>query len=187
MRLLNSLAKAARREVHLAALALGLVVAQPVLQQRGVEGRGTQAVEAEALAGVDHGELAGEGEDGALGGRVGELRGGGTDEGDDGGGVDDGALCLVVAAQGQDGVLAAEPDALDVDVVGEVPDGLGGVDGVVVVGVHDAGVVEDDVEAAPGVEGLDHGLDVSLFGDVAFLESEVSFSCLCVWRMKNEE
>ncbi|KLP05091.1 Uncharacterized protein Y057_13160 [Fusarium fujikuroi] len=59
----------------------------------------------------------------------------------------------------EDGVLAAEPDALDVDVLGEVPDVLGGVDGVVVLGVHDASVVEEDVNAAPGVEGLDHGLD----------------------------
>jgi hypothetical protein len=26
--------------------------------------------------------------------------------------------------------------------------------------VHDAGVVEEDVDAAPGVEGFDHGLDL---------------------------
>jgi hypothetical protein len=35
--------------------------------------------------------------------------------------------------------------------------------------VHDASVVEDDVEPAPGVEVLDAGLDVGLFGDVAAL------------------
>lgn len=175
MSLLNSFTKAARGKVHLTALSLSLVVTQPVLQQRGVERRRTQAIEAESLTSMHHGELTSQSEDGALGGRVGELRGGCADEGDDGGGVDDGSLGLVVAAECEDGVLAAEPDALDVDVVGEVPDGLGGVDGVVVVGVHDAGVVEDDVEAAPAVEGLDHGLDVSLLGDVAFLQMKVSF------------
>jgi hypothetical protein len=36
--------------------------------------------------------------------------------------------------------------------------------------VHDAGVVEEDVEAAPGVQRLDHGLDLALLGDVTFLD-----------------
>lgn len=167
--LLNGLAEAAGGEVHLAAVALGLVVTEPVLEERGVEGRGAQAVEAEALAGVDHGELAGEGKDGALGGRVGELRGSGAHDGDERGRVDDGGARLLVAAQGEDGVLAAVPDTLDVDVLGQVPDGLGSVDGVVVLGVHDAGVVEKNVQTAPSIDGVDNGLNLALLGDVTFL------------------
>lgn len=147
--LLNGLAEATSREVDLAAVTLGLVVTEPVLKKRGVERRRAERVEAEAFASVNHGELTGKSEDGALGGSVGELRGGGAHEGDKGGRVDDGALGLVVAAEGEDGVLAAEPDTLDVDGLGQVPDLLGGVDGVVVAGVHDACVVEHDVHAAP--------------------------------------
>lgn len=187
--LLDGLAETTSREVDLTAEALSLIVAEPVLEKRGaggeissalvrigifegvasfdlLEGGGAEGVEAEALAGVDDGQLAGHGEDGALGGGVGELRGGGADEGDDGGGVDDGGLLLAVAAEGEHGVLAAEPDALDVDVLGQVPDLLGRVDGVGVVGVHDARVVEDDVQAAPGVELLDGRLDRVLGRDV---------------------
>jgi hypothetical protein len=67
-------------------------------------------------------------------------------------------------------VLAAEPDAFDVDGLREVPDFLRGVDGVGVVGVHDAGVVEHYVDAAPGVEVVDEGFDVSFLGDVADLD-----------------
>ena len=74
-----------------------------------------------------------------------------------------------MAAEGEDGVLAAEPDTLDVDVLRQVPDVLGCVDGDVVLGMHDAGVVEHDVEAAPRVDRLDEGLDLGLLGDVAFL------------------
>lgn len=68
--LLDGLAKAARREVDLTAHALGDVIAEPVLEKRSVERCGAQAVEAEAFTGVDNGELAGHGEDGALGGSV---------------------------------------------------------------------------------------------------------------------
>ena len=128
--LLNSLAEATRGEVDLTPVTLGLVVSKPVLEKRSVERCRAESVEAETLAGVDDGELAGHGEHGALGGCVGELGGGGTDERDDGGGVDDAALGLLVLAEGQDGVLAAEPHALDIDVLGQVPDLLGCVDGV---------------------------------------------------------
>jgi hypothetical protein len=134
--LLNSLAETARGEVHLTPVTLGLVVSEPVLEKRSVERRRAESVEAEALAGVDDGELAGHGEDGALGGCVGELGGGGTDERDHGCGVDDAALGLLVLTEGQDGVLAAEPHTLDVDVLGQVPDLLGGVDGIWNVLVH---------------------------------------------------
>lgn len=165
--LLDGLAEPAGGEVDLAAQTLGLVVAEPVLQQRGVEWGRAQAVETVALASVDHGEFTGQREDGALAGGVGELRCGRADEGDDACSVDDTSLGLLVAAEGEHGVLAAIPDALDVDVHGQVPDVLRSADGVVIARVHDARVVEDDIETAGGVDGVDHGLHLSLLGDVA--------------------
>lgn len=108
-----------------------------------------ERVDADAFACVNHGELTRHCEDGALGCGVSDLRGGSAHDGYKGGGVDDGAadvevLGLVggVVAHGDDGVLAAVPDALDVDGLGEVPDLFFGVERVVVGGVHDAGVVE---------------------------------------------
>ena len=38
--------------------------------------------------------------------------------------------------------------------------------------MHDSGVVEHDVHAAPGVESGDGGGDVGFFGDVAYLGGE---------------
>lgn len=43
---------------------------------------------------------------------------GGPDQCDDRGGVDNAAAGLLVLAEGEHGVLAAEPDTFDVDVVG---------------------------------------------------------------------
>jgi hypothetical protein len=48
-----------------------------------------ERVEADALTRVDHGKLAGHGEDGTLRGGVRELRGGGAELGDERGDVDD--------------------------------------------------------------------------------------------------
>ena len=133
---------------------------------RILERRGAQSVEAVSFAGVDHGELAGQRKDSALAGSVGELRGSRADEGDDRGGVDDTALVLAVLAEAEDGKLAAEPHALDVDGLRQVPDLLGCVDCVIVVCVHDTGVVEQDVDAAPAVDVLDHGPYVGLLGNI---------------------
>lgn len=167
MRLLNRLTEPTRGEVDLPPVTLGLIITQPILQERRVQRRRAQAVEAEVLAGVDHGQLPRQGQDGTLGGGVGELRSGASHNGHHGRGVDDGRLGLLVAAEGQHGVFAAEPNTLDVDVHGEIPDLLGGADGVVVLGVHDARVVEDDVQTTGLIEGLDHGLDLGLLGDIA--------------------
>jgi len=46
--------------------------------------------------------------------------------------------------------LAAQEHALGVDFEREVPDRLVGRDGIVVLGVHDAGVVEQHVQPAEG-------------------------------------
>ena len=91
-----------------------------------------------------------------------------------------------MAAEGEDRVLAAVPHPLDVDVVREVPDCFGGVDGVVVlcvsaeeraVGwregylcVHDTGIVEDHIQPSPLIHRLDHGLHLVLFGHIADLQ-----------------
>lgn len=64
-------------------------------------------------------------------------------------------------------MLTPVPNPLRIDIKREVPDFLRGVDGVGVVGVHDPGVVEDDVEAAPGVEVFDCGGYGGLRADVA--------------------
>jgi len=146
--------------VDLTAVALGLVITKPVLKKRSVQRRRAKVVESVTLTGVNHGELTGQSENSALAGSIGKLGCSSTDESDDGGGVDDGSLGLLVTAQRENGMLAAEPDALDVDVLGEVPDVLGGVDSVVILSVHDTGVVEKDVDTTPGVERLDHGLDL---------------------------
>lgn len=47
-----------------------------------------------------------------------------------------------VLPHGEDGVFGSPPDAFDVDLHGQVPDLLFGVQGVVVCGVHDPCVVE---------------------------------------------
>jgi hypothetical protein len=128
--LLDGLTEAAGREVNLTPVTLRLVVSEPVLQERGVQRCRAECVEAEALASVNDGELAGHRENGTLGGCVGELRSGGTNKCDHRCSVDDAALGLLVLAERENGVLAAEPHALDVDVLGQVPDLLGCVDGV---------------------------------------------------------
>jgi hypothetical protein len=128
--------------------------------------RRAQGVEAVTLASVDHGEFASQRKDGALAGGVGKLGGSRANESDDGGGVDDAALLLAVLAEAEDGELAAEPHALDVDGLRQIPDLLGGVDCVIVVRVHNTSVVEQNVDAAPAVDVLDHGLYVGFLGNI---------------------
>lgn len=128
--LLNSLAETAGGEVDLAPVALRLVISEPVLEERSVQRRRAKSVEAEALASVDDGQLTGHGEDSTLRCCVGKLRSSGANKSDNRSGVDDATLGLLVLAKREDGVLATEPHALDVDVLGHVPDLLGCVDGV---------------------------------------------------------
>lgn len=79
---------------------------------------------------MDDSQLPSQGEYGTLTCCVCKLGRGSSHQSNNGSGVDDGALRLLVLAKRQDGVLAAEPHALDVDVVCQIPDFLGGVDGV---------------------------------------------------------
>jgi hypothetical protein len=74
-------------------------------------------------------------------------------------------------------MLAAKPHALDVDRLREIPDLLRRVDSISVVGMHDAGIVEEDIQAAPGVNVLDHSLDVGFFGDIG----DFGIELLGVW------
>ena len=137
-----------------------------------------QRVESEALPGVHHGQFSCQRQNGSLASCVCQLGRGGTDKSDHTGGVDDTRLCLSVLAEAQDCVLAAEPYTLDVDSLCQIPDLLWCVDGVVVVSVHYASVVEDDVQAAPGVDVGDDGLNVRLLGDIALLGLDLDFG---VW------
>lgn len=131
--LLNRLTKAPSWEVHLASVALGLIITQPILKERRVQRRRAKRVEPVALTSMHNSQLPGHGENGTLAGGVGELRSCGSDQCDHGGGVDDRTLGLLVSAKGENGMLGAVPYALDVDVVREVPDLVGGVDGVCIV------------------------------------------------------
>jgi hypothetical protein len=125
-----------------------------------------QRVESESLPSMDNGQLPSHSQYGALARGVGQLRRGTAHQRNHAGGVDDAALGLLVPAQTEHGMLGAVPDALHVDVVRQVPDLLRRVDGIRIVSVHDAGVVEDDISTAPAVLRLDHGLDVGFLGDV---------------------
>lgn len=133
-----------------------------------LQGSGAERIESEAFFCVHNRQLSRHCQHGAFARRVRQLRRRAAHQRDHAGGVDDAADFLAVPPHAEHGVLAAEPDALDVDIVGQIPDLFRGVYGVGVVGVHDAGVVEHDVDAAPGVEVFDHGFDVGFFGHVAF-------------------
>lgn len=124
--LLNGLAEAAAGEVHLTAVTLSLVVAEPVLEKWSavksvsrfilylspslqmlaalevfkslLQRCRAESVESVALASMHNGQLTRHGQDSSLARRVRELRGCGPDKGDDRCSVDDGALGLVVLA-----------------------------------------------------------------------------------------
>lgn len=84
-------------------------------------------------------------------------------------------------------MLAAEPDALDVDGLSQIPDLLGCVDSVCInlvtrmmkegmdkaptsiIGVHDSCVVEHDVDAASSVHVLDQRSNIGLLANIANL------------------
>lgn len=96
-----------------------------------------------------------------------KLRSRGTEESNKRSGVDDATLGLLVAAHAENSVLAAEPNTLDVNALSQIPDLLGGIDSIGVIGMHDACIVKDNVNTTPAILGLDHGLHVSLLGDIA--------------------
>lgn len=70
-------------------------------------------------------------------------------------------------SEAQDSVFGAVPHTLDIDVLCHIPDLLLCTDGISIVGMHDTCVVENDVDTAPGVLGINHSLDIGLLGDIA--------------------
>ena len=124
----SGLAEAPHRDVHQPALALVLVV-QVLGQQRREHRSGAQRVGPQALAGVDDGDLPGHRQHRPLGGRVGDLGGGGPQVGHEAGHVDDGRSRPATGGlvrrhggeHGRDAVLAAQGHARDVDVERQVP------------------------------------------------------------------
>ena len=69
-------------------------------------------------------------------------------------------------------MLTPKPHPLHINIVRQIPDLLGGVDGVGVVAMHDARVVEHDVHASPRVDVGDHGFDIGFLGDVGLVGFE---------------
>ena len=64
-------------------------------------------------------------------------------------------------------ILTPPPHALDINPHGQIPNLLFRLNGVGVLSVHDPGVVEHDIDAAPGIELVNGGGDVGFFADVA--------------------
>lgn len=131
-----------------------------------LQGSGTKRVEAEALSRVDNGHLTRVSQDGALACCVRNLWRGRTNNGDHGRCVDDAALCLAVFPEGSNGMLGAVPHALDVDVHGQVPDIVRTLLRIAILGVHDAGVIEHDIDAAPSINDGYGSLHLVLLGDI---------------------
>ena len=187
--LLDGFAEAAVWEVDFASVALFGIITEPVLQQRRVQRGRAESVEAEAFARVHNGQFTGEGENGAFAGCVSELRRCAADQGDHACCVDDGCPLLAMLAETEDGVLAAEPYAFNVDGVCKVPDLLWRVNGISILRVHDAGIIEENIKTTPRVDlvgsrlafassvvlnqrttyMLDHGLYIGLLGDIGDL------------------
>jgi hypothetical protein len=63
-------------------------------------------------------------------------------------------------------VLAAKPYTLDIDGLREIPDLLWRIDGIIIVGVHYTGIVEENIETAPRIDMLNHSLHVGFLGNI---------------------
>ena len=138
-------------------------------EERRLHGAGAQRIDAHASARELDGELPAQGEDGALRGGVGDLRRRRAGEGHERGDVDDRAAAAL--EQMRDPVLAAEEDALRVDVLHALPRLDLRLEDRGVVRGHDPRVVVEDVDSAValGRRGV-HGLHAVGVGDVHLLE-----------------
>jgi hypothetical protein len=163
--LLNSLTEAACGEVNLAAVALGFVVSEPVLEKGSAVGvsisykfyiglnvlqwRRAQSVESVAISSMHHSQFPRHGQNCALARRVRKLRCGTAYQRYNTCCVNHTRLFLVVFFETQHCVLTPKPHTLDVDCLRQVPDLLGSVDRIVVLSVHDSGIVEKYVQTSP--------------------------------------
>jgi hypothetical protein len=151
--------------VHAPPLERRRVVAEDVEQERRLDRPGAERVHADPLPRELHRELAAEREHGPLRRGVGDLRGRGADDRDEGGDVDDRAAAPL--EQVGDAVLAAEEDAPRVHGLDAVPRLDGGVEDRRVVVGRDAGVVVEDVDPAEALRRRAHHLlDLRLVGHV---------------------
>src|SRR3954454_18542365 len=105
-------AETAHRDVDEALGGAFGVLGEELLEEGGIDRAGAEGVDADAAAGELDAELAGEREDGALGGGVGALGDGCAHHGDEGGDVDHRAAARL--EQVGNAVLAAEEDAAQV-------------------------------------------------------------------------
>src|SRR5579875_618156 len=112
VRNLARLGEATHRDVHHAPLGLHRVGGVELAQERRVDRSRAERVDADAALGELDAELPREGEHAALGGGVGDLRGGGAHDRDERRGVDDRAAAAV--EQVRDAVLAAQEDRAQV-------------------------------------------------------------------------
>ena len=141
------------------------IVTEDVEQERRLDGAWAERVHAHALTGELHPQLPRQREHRALRGRIGDLRRGGAEDGDEARDVDHRAAAPL--QQVRDPVLAAEEDAARVDGLHAIPRlGRGVQDRRVVVG-RDPGVVVEDVDAAEALRRrVHHRLDVGLLRHV---------------------
>lgn len=123
------------------------------------------------------GQLSGQCHDGTLASCVGKLGGCASDKCYDTRSVDYTGGLLFVLSETYYRVLAAEPYTLHVDSLGKIPDLLRRINRISIVGVHYAGVVEEDVKTTPGVDMLNHGFYVGFLGDIGNL----GFDLLGIW------
>ncbi len=65
-------------------------------------------------------------------------------------------------------MLASKPHAFHIDIMCQVPDLFWRVYSICIICVHDACIVENDIDATPGVEVRDHSCDIRFFRDVTF-------------------
>mmetsp|Transcript_13146 Transcript_13146/g.52661 ORF Transcript_13146/g.52661 Transcript_13146/m.52661 type:complete len:392 (-) Transcript_13146:37-1212(-) len=161
---LGRFAEPSHRHVHEPALSLVFRI-EKVLEERRVEGARAERVDANIFSRVDDRELARDRQHRTLGRGVRELRRRRAQEPDERRRVDD--RSAPGAPQRRDAVLAAVPDALDVDVERAVPRGVLGVHGVVIRPEHDPRIVEHHVERPEGGFGrVDGRRDGRGVGDV---------------------
>ena len=119
--------------------------------------RRTKRIKSIPFPRMDNGQLPRHSQHRALARRIRQLRRRAPDQRNHARRVDDTPFLLPKLAHTQHRMLAPKPDPLDIDIMREIPDLLWRVDGVGVIRVHDAGVVEHDVDAAPGVKVRDGG------------------------------
>lgn len=183
--LLDSLTETAGGEVDFTTETLGLVITQPVLEEGSaiyaldhidsekihhdlLQRSRTQGIEPESLTSMDNSQLARQRKHCTLTSGISQLRRSTTNQGNHTSSVNDATLGLLVTTQTKNRMFATKPNTLDVDILGKIPDLLGGIDGISIIGVHDTRIIEDHVRTAPAVLEFNHGLDFGFLGHVAF-------------------